>query len=103
MKWIDVYLDKTVDGKIPVTGFSMTNAPALTTQSGVIDLAIKETGEHPVTNWITHQVQIGDKIRLCGGQGNFYFTKEIAYSYNLREVVFIGGGIGGTEIKSNII
>ena len=73
----------------------MVNNPASTTESGIMELAIKLIGNHPVTNWIYNDSKIGDKVKVCGGQGKFYFEKSLLSDQH-RSVVLLAGGIGGT-------
>jgi ferredoxin-NADP reductase len=72
----------------------MINNPASTIETGSIELVIKLIGDHPVTNWIYNDAQVNDKVKLCGGQGQFYFDKSLL-SESTKSVVLLAGGIGG--------
>lgn len=88
--------------KEQLTGYSMTNAPAHTRRTGLIELSVKDVGNHPVTEWLYKSANVGDKVHvkgliknygifyLIGGQGSFYFKEGLS-----KRVVCIGAGIGG--------
>jgi hypothetical protein len=46
---------------------------------------------------------VGDTFKLKGGQGDFYFTKELFQPLNIpKSLVLLAGGIGGTIVFYNI-
>ena len=91
-QWIDCYAE--IDGRLEVAGYSMTSSP-LTTHT--IDLAVKLEGENPVTHFLHRRAGVGDRLYVEGGQGDFYYQREMGDS-----LVLIGGGIGLTPLMSII-
>ena len=89
-QWIDCYVE--IDGHEEVAGFSMTSSPLV---HGSIDLAVKLLGENPVTHYLHERATVGDIVYVEGGQGEFYYRREMGDS-----LVLIGGGIGITPLMS---
>ena len=88
-QWVDCYLDEV--GR-SVAGFSITSSPLATE---TIDLAVKLVGENAVTCHLHKRAQVGDRLYIDGGQGHFYYRREMGDS-----LVLIGGGIGITPLMS---
>ena len=91
-QWVDCYAD--IDGRLDVAGYSMTSSPLHTE---TIDLAVKLEGENPVTHFFHEHARVGDPLYVDGGQGEFYYRREMGDS-----LVLIGGGIGLTPLMSII-
>lgn len=89
-QWIDLYAE--VDGAIHVGGYSMTSSPIATS---TLELAIKSSTRHPVTRWLHERAQVGDAVRISGGQGVFVYQPEMS-----QRVVLIGAGVGVTPLIS---
>ena len=89
-QWIDCYVN--TDGLRGVAGYSLTSSP---TAKGTVELAVKLGGENPVTKFLHEEVEIGDLLYIDGGQGDFYYRRDMGDS-----LVLIAGGIGITPIMS---
>lgn len=89
-QWVNCYLQPNPNG--PVAGYSMTSSPNDTT---TIEIAVKLAGNNPVTHHIHHSARTGEALYLDRGQGDFYYTADMASS-----VVLIAGGIGITPLMS---
>jgi NAD(P)H-flavin reductase len=110
-QWIDLYIPEqnasaaTILANIPstsyhfnkkVTGYSMICDPSYTKNTGLLELAIKDSkDEHPVTKWILNAEVEKDEFEIDGGQGNFFFYKNVEECSLYKNIVLIGGGIGG--------
>ena len=89
-QWVDFFV--TLEGAEAVGGYSITSSPA---EQTTFSLAIKQDGsDHPVTNWLHEDAQVGDKVEVALG-GDFYYEPDEADS-----VVLIAGGIGLTPLMS---
>jgi len=88
-QWIDCYAE--LDGRLEVVGYTITSSPTL---EGEIEIAVKE-GDNPVTQFIHEGAAVGDTLYVDGGQGDFYYSREMGDS-----MVLIGGGIGITPLMS---
>lgn len=89
-QWVDFFV--TLEGAEAVGGYSITSSPA---EQTAFSLAIKQDGsDHPVTNWLHEDAQVGDKVEVALG-GDFYYEPDEADS-----VVLIAGGIGLTPLMS---
>ena len=89
-QWVDCYAE--VEGSLQVAGYSMTSSP---TRTGMIELAVKNVGDNPVTHYLHHDAEVGDTLYVDGGHGDFFFSPGVADS-----LVLIGGGIGLTPLMS---
>ncbi len=89
-QWVDCYAE--VEGSLQVAGYSMTSSP---TRTGMIELAVKNVGDNPVTHYLHHDAEVGDTLYVEGGHGDFFFNGGVADS-----LVLIGGGIGLTPLMS---
>jgi ferredoxin-NADP reductase len=89
-QWVDCYAE--VNGRLEVAGYSMTSSPLT---RGTIDLAVKLVGDNAVTNFLHQRARVGDTLYIEGGQGDFYYQREMGDS-----LVLIGGGIGITPLMS---
>ena len=89
-QWVDFFIN--LEGAEAVGGYSITSSPA---EQTTISLAVKRDGsDHPVTNWLHEEAQVGDSVEVSLG-GDFYYEPDEAES-----VVLIAGGIGLTPLMS---
>ena len=89
-QWVDFFV--TLEGAEAVGGYSITSSPA---EQTAISLAVKRDGsDHPVTNWLHEEAQVGDEVEIALG-GDFFYEPDEADS-----VVLIAGGIGLTPLMS---
>ena len=89
-QWVDFFV--TIEGAEAIGGYSITSSPSVQTSIG---LAIKlDDGDHPVTNWLHKEAQVGDKVEISLG-GDFYYTPDMR-----GPIVLIAGGIGLTPLMS---
>ena len=89
-QWVDFFV--TLEGAEAVGGYSITSSPA---EQTTFSLAVKRDGsDHPVTNWLHEDAQVGDRVEVALG-GDFYYEPDEAES-----VVLIAGGIGLTPLMS---
>ena len=89
-QWVDCFLEKNATDE--VAGFSITSSLCTT---DTIDLAVKKVGDNPVTLHLHERAKVGDALYIDGGQGDFYYRRELGDSLLLS-----GGGIGITPIVS---
>lgn len=88
-QWVE--LTREIKGRPYTAGYSVTNSPL---RRGEIELAIK-SAKHPLANWIHHEAQSGDCLRVSQGQGPFVYVPEMS-----DNLVLIGGGVGVTPLIS---
>ena len=89
-QWVDFFV--TLDGAEAVGGYSITSSPSVQDSIG---LAIKlDEGDHPVTNWLHREAQVGDSVEISLG-GDFFYTPDMD-----GPIVLIAGGIGLTPLMS---
>lgn len=91
-QWID--LEAPIEGK-NIGGYTIISS---TETKNYIDLAIRESQNHPVTKYLHESVKVGDSVLITKGQGKFYLEKELMDT----PLTFIAGGIGLTPILSMI-
>jgi len=89
-QWIDLYAP--VEGK-NIAGYTIISSIY---EKGFIDLAIRESPNHPVTHYMHSEVKINDTVTITEGQGKFFLTEKLMTS----SLTFIAGGIGVTPILS---
>lgn len=89
-QWVE--LTREIEGHPYTAGYSVTNSPL---RRGEIELAIKTSGKHPLADWIHHQAQPGDCLKVTQGQGPFVYVPEMS-----DNLVLIGGGVGVTPLIS---
>ncbi len=89
-QWVDCYVD--ADGQRGVAGYTLTSSP---TTEGTIELTIKRSEEREVTRFMHEEAETGDVIYVDGGQGGFYYLREMGDSLTLK-----AGGIGITPLMS---
>jgi ferredoxin-NADP reductase len=89
-QWVDCYVD--AEGARGVAGYTLTSSP---TTAGTIDLTVKRNEEREVTRFMHEEAETGDVIYVDGGQGDFYYEREMGDSLTL-----IAGGIGITPLMS---
>ncbi|MBA7484617.1 Flavohemoprotein [subsurface metagenome] len=89
-QWVDCYVD--AEGERGVAGYTLTSSP---TTEGTIDLTVKRNEEREVTRFMHEEAETGDVIYVDGGQGDFYYLREMGDS-----VTLIAGGIGITPLMS---
>ena len=70
----------------------MTSAPE---QRGSLELAIKYSGTHALTNYLHTRAAVGDTVWISTGSGTFYYQRPMG-----ERVVLIGAGIGVTPMLS---
>ena len=89
-QWVDFFV--TLEGAEAVGGYSITSSPA---EQTTFSLAVKrDDSDHPVTNWLHEDAQVGDKVEVALG-GDFFYEPDESES-----VVLIAGGIGLTPLMS---
>jgi ferredoxin-NADP reductase len=89
-QWIEIFVD--LDGQAHTGGYSATTSPL---QKSRVELAIKTSSKHPVTQWLHQQASEGDQLKISRGQGPFVFLPEMG-----DDIVLIGGGVGVTPLLS---
>ncbi len=89
-QWIDCYAE--VDGRPEVAGYTITSSP---TTKEAIEIAVRYSEDSPVTRHLHEAAAVGDLLHVDGGQGDFYYRREIGDS-----LVLIAGGIGITPLMS---
>ena len=89
-QWVDCYVD--AEGQRGVAGYTLTSSP---TTEGTIELTVKWSEEREVTRFMHEEAETGDVIYVDGGQGDFYYLREMGDS-----VTLIAGGIGITPLMS---
>ena len=89
-QWVDCYVD--AEGQRGVAGYTLTSSP---TTEGTIELTVKRSEEREVTRFMHEEAETGDVIYVDGGQGDFYYLREMGDSLTL-----IAGGIGITPLMS---
>ncbi len=90
VQWVE--LTREIEGRPYTAGYSVTNSPL---HRGEIELAVKISGKHPLADWIHHQAQPGDYLKVTQGQGPFVYVPEMS-----DNLVLIGGGVGVTPLIS---
>ena len=91
-QWVDCYVE--IDGRAEVAGYSLTSSPLV---EGTIELAVKDIGRNPVTQFLHHRARAGHVVHIDGAQGDFVYQRGIGDS-----LVLIAGGIGITPVMSII-
>ena len=88
-QWIDLYISNENE----MAGYTITSSIH---DSGYIDLAIRESISHPVTQFLHNQAKVGDSVMITQGQGKFFITPELMD----KPLTLIAGGIGVTPLLS---
>ena len=88
-QWIDL----SVEGTEKLGGYSITSAPKV--GSNEIELAIKHSQSHPVTQCLWNQTEPGLKLKISEAQGGCTFRPELG-----KKIILIAGGIGITPMMS---
>jgi ferredoxin-NADP reductase len=91
-QWLD--LKVPIEGK-NIGGYTIISSP---NNKGIVELAIRESLSHPVTQYLYHKINIGDELQITEGQGNFFLKPESLQ----KPIIYIAGGIGITPILSMI-
>jgi ferredoxin-NADP reductase len=91
-QWIDLSIPVPIAGK-NIGGYTIISA---TQQMGSIDLAIRESSTHPVTQYLHNDAQMGTEVMITEGQGKFFLTEELMEDPK----TIIAGGIGITPFLS---
>ena len=92
-QWIDLYAP--LDHPKNIGGYTIISS---TSETDAIDLAIRESNSHPVTQYLHQNARVGEVIKISNGQGKFFLDQSIP----VTSLVFIAGGIGITPILSMI-
>jgi len=87
-QWIDLHAP--IEGK-NIGGYTIISSPE---DKNFIELAIRESDFHPVTQFMHKVVQLNTKLFITEGQGKFFLAHDTS------PVIFIAGGIGITPIIS---
>lgn len=88
-QWVDLYGQKEKE----IGGYTITSSIH---DKGFIDLAVRESATHPVTQYLHNQVKVGDEVMITDGQGKFFLTPELMET----PLTLIAGGIGVTPLLS---
>ena len=91
-QWIDLYAP--IEGK-NIGGYTITSSCH---EQGFIDLAVRESETHPVTQFLHQKLRVGDTLMISEGQGKFFLSEELMK----QPLTFIAGGIGITPILSMV-
>ena len=91
-QWIDLYAP--IEGK-NIGGYTIISSVL---HKNAIELAIRSSTNHPVTKYMHEKAQIGDKLEITKGQGQFYLPPNQEF----KALTFIAGGIGITPILSMV-
>jgi len=75
-----------------VAGYTITSSP---TAGGTIEIAVRYSEDNPVTRFLHEAADVGDLLQVDGGQGDFYYRREMGDS-----LVLVAGGIGITPLMS---
>lgn len=95
-QWIDLHLDpKLVSNAKNIGGYTIISTSKLTNK---IELAIRESSNHPVTQFLHSPQAMNTIVQITEGQGKFFLKPE----HKLMCPIFIAGGIGVTPILSMI-
>lgn len=89
-QWLDLYV--CIDGRLEVGGYSIASRPGL---SGRLQLAVKDSSHHAVTNYLHRMARIGEVVGISGGQGAFHYQRSMG-----NRLVLLAGGIGVTPLLS---
>ena len=92
-QWVDLYIDDPDEGEV-IGGFSITSSPL---HRDYIDLAIKKIPDGRASVYLHERVQVGDRVTIDGGYGDFYYREGMSQALGL-----IAGGIGITPLMSMI-
>ena len=88
-QWIDLYGQKEKE----IGGYTITSSIH---DTGFIDLAVRESITHPVTQYLHNEIKAGDVVMITQGQGKFFLTPELMTT----PLTLIAGGIGVTPLLS---
>ncbi|UJR35324.1 hypothetical protein I4U23_028085 [Adineta vaga] len=91
--FLDFYFPSSITSII--TGFSICNSPIDYSETGLIELAIKET-DYPPTKYMFHQCKTNEKLSIKPG-GNFTYHSSLT---NNDSILLICAGIGANPIVS---
>jgi ferredoxin-NADP reductase len=89
-QWIDLHAP--ILGK-NVGGYTITSSVF---DKGTIELAVRESSSHPVTNYLQKIAIVGSVVLITEGQGQFCLNEELQF----KSLTFIAGGIGLTPLIS---
>lgn len=89
-QWLDLFA--CINGRQEVGGYSIVSPPDI---RGRLQLAVKDSDQHPVTNYLHHIARVGDSVRISGGQGDFHYERAMG-----DRLVLLAGGIGVTPLIS---
>ncbi len=101
-QWLEIVRKNSIN-TIDITGFSFIDSQYknLLREEQQITLAIKES-DHPVVQFMHHQLKIDDALQIQGLDGIFTFPPQSADLQQTRRVTLIGSGIGITPFISMI-
>lgn len=89
-QWLD--LSVCIEGRQEVGGYSIVSRPGL---PGHLQLAIKDSTHHAVTNYLHREARVGEEVCISGGQGAFRYERSMG-----DRLVLLAGGIGATPLIS---
>lgn len=91
-QWIDLHAP--LQGK-NIGGYTIISS---TRDRGFIDLAVRESLNHPVTKYLHETIRVGDFVQITEGQGKFFLNENLLTA----SLILIAGGIGITPLLSMI-
>ncbi|ARU55345.1 flavodoxin oxidoreductase [Oleiphilus messinensis] len=90
-------LSVTINGSAVTRTFSLSSAPSLWLDQGLISITIKRVPEGRVTGWIHESLRSGDIVSLSPAQGEFTLPANTDTA-----LLYIAAGSGITPIMSQI-
>ncbi|XP_013788312.1 oxidoreductase NAD-binding domain-containing protein 1-like, partial [Limulus polyphemus] len=93
-QWVDFF----IPGVEQVAGYSMTSAPCMVQEAGLMELAIRYS-DFPPTRWIHRECEPGKEISVRVGGDFFYDPQPNDLDAN-SDILLVGGGVGINPVAS---
>ncbi|XP_076328064.1 oxidoreductase NAD-binding domain-containing protein 1-like isoform X2 [Tachypleus tridentatus] len=93
-QWVDFF----IPGIEQVAGYSMTSAPSMVQEAGLMELAIRYS-DYPPTRWIHKECEPGKEISVRVG-GDFFYDPQPDNIEAKCDILLIGGGVGINPVAS---